>query len=144
MAAITRRGFLAILGAAALAGCSQDGGSKPAGEKPEPLNLTGTWRAEGETEDSWQEAVIADGTITVDWVSDGGDTRSVYWVGTYEAPTEDVESYKWESAGDTEAMATALLASTAESKEFSYEDGKLVWEVSMLGTTKTVRGERQE
>lgn len=150
MQEITRRGFMAMAGAAALmlAGCGstqgEDGsGSGTASQEPEPLDLTGTWIAPGESEDSWQEAVIDGSTITVYWVSDNGDTKSLYWAGTYIAPEVAADTYSWDSENDHEQTDTALLASTADTKTFTYEDGQLSWEVTALGTTTTVHADKQ-
>ena len=58
---------------------------KPAEKKPveQPADLTGTWKQtnSGST-DSWMEAEITADTITVQWVSDNGDTKSLYWKGS--------------------------------------------------------------
>ena len=102
-------------------------------------DLTGTWVQADADNDSWQEAVIEGDTITVYWVSDGGDTKSLYWAGTYEAPTEATDTYTWTSENDTEQTSVALLASTADTKDFTYSDGELSYEVTALGTTTTVR-----
>ena len=45
-------------------------------EKKEPLDLTGTWKSE-EVEGSYQEATISDDVIEINWVSDGGNTKSL-------------------------------------------------------------------
>ena len=119
----------------------------PAKEEPkaEALSLDGTWKSvDNESEDSWQEAVIDGGTITIDWVSDGGDTKSLYWAGTVD-PTdgktvEDV--FAWDSVNDTKQTSKAMLASGDETKAFTYEDGQISYEASAMGTTKTVRLER--
>ena len=76
-------------------------------------------------------------------MSDGGDTKSLYWSGTYEAPTEATENYTWDSVNDTSKTANALLASGDETKTFTYENGVLSYEASALGTTTTVKMERQ-
>lgn len=53
----------------------------------EPLDLTGEWiQTNQNAEDQYQVAVITDHTIEVYWVSDGGDTKALYWAGTYVAP----------------------------------------------------------
>lgn len=106
-------------------------------EKKEPTDLTGTWKSE-ETDGSYQEAVITENTIEINWVSDGGNTKSLYWAGTYVAPTEYVEEYSWTSENDKEKTGSALLASGDDTKEFSYKDGKISYEASAMGTTKTV------
>ena len=105
----------------------------------EPLSLTGTWEQTNADGDTVMEAVIKGKSITINWVSDGGDIESLYWKGSYKAPADDVDSYEWTSKGDTKAMSTSLLASTDETKDFVYKDGQLTYKASALGTTKTVR-----
>ena len=126
----------------ALAGC----GSGEAGtnaEPAQPADLSGTWvQVNSNSEDSYQEAVISGDTIEINWISP--DTKSLYWAGTYVAPTTADEPYTWVSENDTEKTSVALLASSAETKDFTYEDGQLSYEASALGTTMTVRMERQE
>lgn len=113
-------------------------------EQAQPLDLTGSWKQVNKnSEDSWQEAVIDDGAITINWVSNGGDTKSLYWAGTYEAPTSDTESYSWVSENDTSQTDKSLLASTAETKDFKYDNGVLSYEATAMGTTTTVKMERQ-
>lgn len=124
----------------AVVGC---GGGEP--EAPaEPLDLTGTWiQTNSNSEDSWQEAVISDGVIEINWITDNGDTRSLYWAGTYDAPTEALKEYSWTSINDTEKTSLALLASSAETKDFTYKDNELSYEASALGSTMTIRMEKQ-
>ena len=66
----------------------------------QPADLTGTWKQtnSGST-DSWMEAEITADTITVQWVSDNGDTKSLYWKGSYNAP-DKAGDWKWTSQGD--------------------------------------------
>ena len=79
-------------------------------EQKKPLDLSGEWKqVNSKSEDSYQEATIQDNVIEINWVSDGGDTKSLYWSGTYEAPTEATESYTWDSVNDTSKTANALL-----------------------------------
>lgn len=113
-------------------------------EQKQPLDLTGEWKqVNSNAEDSYQVATIGDGTIEVSWVGDGGDTKSLYWVGTYVAPTEATDNYTWESQNDTEQTANAIMASGDETKTFTYENGTLSYELTALGTTMTVKMERQ-
>ncbi|MBW3093441.1 hypothetical protein KIH79_11015 [Bifidobacterium sp. 82T10] len=112
-------------------------------EKPKSADLTGDWKqTNSKSEDSWMEATISGDTIEVNWM--GGDTKSLYWKGSYEAPTE-AGDWKWTSKGDTEAMKSALLASQDETKDFSYSADKqeLTYETTMLGTTMTIRMSKQ-
>lgn len=113
------------------------GASEEEKEQEEPTNLTGTWQSE-ENDDSYQEAIISDDRIEINWVSDGGDTKSIYWIGTYEAPTEAVDEYSWTSERNKEETDAALLASTDDTKDFTYKNGVISYEASALGTTTTV------
>ena len=135
--------------AATLAGCSSgeqpsNTEDQPAQEQKQPLSLTGTWKqSNSNSEDSYQEATIEGDTIAINWVSNGGDTKSLYWAGTYVAPTEATESYTWDSVNDKEQTTNAMLASGDDTKTFSYENGVLSYEASALGTTTTIKMERQ-
>ena len=48
-------------------------------------------------------------------------TQSLYWKGTYQAPATQPR-LKWTSQGDTETMASALLASQDATKDFTYSE----------------------
>lgn len=110
----------------------------------EPLDLTGDWmQTNSNSADSYQAASISGDVITVNWVNKADSTTALYWVGTYEAPTEAVETFTWMSAGDVAQMETGLLASGDDSKEFTYEDGKLKYELTAMGVTMTVEMEKQ-
>lgn len=111
-------------------------------EAPQPPDLTGEWvQINSESEDSYQQATITADTITVNWISP--DTTALYWAGTFEAPTTAEEPYTWDSVNDTEQTSTAILASSDETKTFTYENGQISYDVSMMGVTKTVRLEKQ-
>ena len=117
------------------------------------LNRNNQWRSRlqilnwkqtnSNSADSYQAATIAGDIITVNWVNEAESTTALYWVGTYEAPTEATDTFRWTSAGDVAQMETALLASGDDSKEFTYEDGKLKYELTAMGVTMTVEMERQ-
>lgn len=111
-------------------------------EAKTPTDLTGTWRSK-ENDGSYQEAIITENTIEINWVSDGGKTKSLYWAGTYTAPTESVDKYSWTSENDTEKTDSALLASSDETKDFTYENGKISYQASALGTTTTMELTKQ-
>lgn len=104
--------------------------------KKEPLNLTGTWKTQNNN-GSWQEAVIDDTTITINWMSDNGNTKSLYWKGTYQKPTTTDTTYKWTSQADKDANNASLLASTDDSKEFTYTNNEITYQTSALGATTT-------
>ncbi|WP_105036872.1 hypothetical protein [Cryobacterium aureum] len=104
-----------------------------------PLDLTGEWKqTNSNSDDSYQAATITGEQITVDWVNGTDSTTAVYWIGSYAAPTEDTESYSWDSQGDVAQMETALLASGDTAKSFTYKDGVLSYELTAMGVTVNV------
>lgn len=137
---------MALAAALALTGCSgadttssSAADSNTAEETPQVPDLTGTWKQNNPTsEDSYQQATVTTETITVEWVTAGGDTTSTYWVGTFEPPTAASEPHTWTSQRDAAATDSAILASTDDTKEFTYEGDTISYKVSALGTTTTV------
>lgn len=126
-----------------LCACSKDSAPAPSNEPATPPDLTGEWKQiNSNSDDAWQAATITGDTITINWVSDGGDTKSLYWAGTFTAPTTADEPYSWDSANDKEQTSKALLASGDETKTFTYANGQLSYEASALGTTVTVKMEK--
>ncbi|QAY64837.1 hypothetical protein ET495_09840 [Xylanimonas allomyrinae] len=114
----------------------------PAGDAP--VDLSGEWKqTNSNADDSWQAATITDATIQINWVSDNGDTKSLYWAGTFEVPADSADSFTVVSTNDHEQTDAAMLASSDDTKDFTYKDGEISYEVSALGTTTTVRLQRQ-
>jgi hypothetical protein len=140
---------------AALTGCSaatsndaspSDRGtaSAPASPKAEkPADLAGNWKqSNSASPDAYQEATISGTTIEINWVSDGGDTKSLYWAGTYTAPTK-AGDFTWTSTNDTAKTEPAMLASSDPTKEFTFSGDELSYSASALGTTTTIRMSRE-
>ncbi len=109
-----------------------------------PVDLSGKWKSE-DNDGSWMEAEITEDTISINWISDNGDTTSIYWVGTYDTPTEYTEEYSWTSTRDQDATSGAMFASTDDTKEFTYsdKDQQLIYEMSALGTTTKMKLTRE-
>jgi hypothetical protein len=129
-------------------GCSSKKSSSDSGsnttEKQIP-DLTGEWKQENsKSDDSYQLATITGDTITIDWVSDNGDTKALYWAGSFVAPTNANEPYSWDSKNDHSKTESALLASSDDTKTMTYENGVLSYEVSAMGTTTVVKLKKQQ
>ena len=133
-----------LLFACFLAGCGVKEQNKVA-EKKEPLNLYGTWvQTNSNSDDSYQEAVIKkDGTMVINWIDETEDSKSLYWAGSFTAPTKNAIEYSWTSNNDKEQTDEALLASGDDTKKFIYKDGIISYEASALGTTMTMKLERK-
>ena len=137
-------GVLATLLVSMLAACGGNStGNEVKQEPPTPPDLTGEWKqTNSNSEDAWQSAEIADDTIEVYWVSDNGETKALYWAGTYTAPTTADEPYTWQSENDKAKTDTALLASGDDTKGFTYQGGVLSYDVTAMGVTQTVKLEK--
>lgn len=117
-------------------------GARETDQAPPP-DLVGEWKqTNSNTDDAWQSATIKGDTIEVYWVSDGGDTKALYWAGTFAAPTTADEPYTWESVNDKEQTDMAILASGDDTKSFTYQGGVISYEVSAMGVTQTVNLEK--
>lgn len=132
---------------AACGGSGKDTSSTPvesqSTSQEQPANLDGKWTQTNANSDGMRmDAEIAGDTITVNWVQP--ESTSLYWVGSYEAPTA-AGDWSWTSKGDTEKMASALLASGDDAKEFHYTaaSDEISFEATAMGTTVTVRMKRQ-
>lgn len=122
----------------------ENGESEDKQEEPaEPTDLTGKWRSENK-DGTYQEAVITEDSISIDWIMEEDETTAVYWVGTYSAPTEEVTEYTWTSSRNVEETEYALLASTDDTKDFTYKDGVITYDVSAMGVTQKVSLEKVE
>ncbi len=109
-----------------------------------PLKLDGGWKQRNSDSDTnYHVAMIADGTIEVYWRAEDNST-SLYWAGTYTAPTTGGNEYSWDSANDKSRTEAALLASSDDTKTFTYKDGIISYSVSALGVTKTFELERSD
>lgn len=116
--------LLLILGLGLFVGC---------GQKAEPLNLNGEWQSED------FKAVIENDYITIEWNNEDTQTTALYWAGSVDVPKDIMsnEEYKWTSKNDTEKTSSAILASPAETKDFTYKDGKITFEYSAMGVDST-------
>ena len=125
-------------------GSAQNTASQKAEEK-QPADLTGDWKqVNSSSDDSYQQATISGDTIEIYWVSDNGNSKSLYWAGSFEAPTTADEPYSWESKNDHDKTDSALMASSDDTKKFTYEKNQISYEASALGTTTTIRLEKQD
>lgn len=111
----------------------------------EPTDLTGKWvLAEGEnngaSEDFQLELNISDDVIRVDFVSDNA--KVLYWYGTYEAPTKQVDEYSWVSVNDSNMTSDSILAAQAKETTVKYENDKIYFDLTEWGVTYTFVFER--
>jgi hypothetical protein len=112
---------------------------KPAQETPQAPDLTGDWKQSNSlSETDFMTATIADGVISIDWELGSEDMTAAYWVGTFEAPADATEPFAWTSQRDAAATDTAVMASTDDTKEFTYKEGQISFTVSIQDKSATV------
>ncbi len=144
MGAIALLGGMAACGSTDSSASAGSSSSSSVASKPveKPAVLTGSWKqVNAKSEDSWMEATITDSTIVVELVSD--DTRSLYWAGSFKAPTEPGD-YSWTSDADKEKLDSAILGSSDDTKEFTYSASsqELSWQTTMMGVSMTVKAKK--
>lgn len=99
-----------------------------------PPDLTGGWIQPSENE--WfQIATITDDTIEIWWYLPAEDEADLYWSGSFVPPEDGKEPYVWISNNNyTEAQLNKSYkynrASREETKEFSYKDGVISYNVT--------------
>jgi hypothetical protein len=84
-------------------------------------------------------AACTNNTIEVYWNNEETSTVSLYWAGTFMPPAVGIEEFTWESVNDTEKTGGSIMASSSETKIFTYKDGIISYEVSALGMTMTAK-----
>lgn len=97
--------------------------------------LIGNWEVEDKG-DTYQAGYITADTIEIFWMSDGD--ASLYWSGSFDNPAELTDGYSWDSVNNKDKTDVALLASGDDTKTFTYSGGKITYEASAFGTTKTM------
>jgi len=107
--------FLAPL---VLAGCGPSSSAAP-------TSHVGTWKADG-----FEANVTAD-AIEINIVGD--DSKSLYWKGSFHEGSDVVKSH-----ADREALDASMLGSQDADKNFAVDDDQISFEMSMMGTTKTI------
>ena len=119
--------FLTLTVALALAAC----GPKDYGPPPD---LTGGWIQP--TENEWFHiATITDDTIEIWWFLPSEKKADLYWSGTFTPPTDGKEPYTWVSTNkysqaEMDASYYYNRTSREETKEFTYQDGQISYNVT--------------
>ena len=127
---MTKRLFALLLAAASvltLTACAK----KDPGPPPD---LTGGWIQP--TENDWFHiATIAGDTIEIWWFLPSENKADLYWSGTFTPPTDGAEPYVWTSTNkytkeELDASFYYNRTSREETKEFTYKDGQISYNVT--------------
>lgn len=87
-------------------------------------------------------ATVTDGKIKVVLLLDSGeegdsDASGTYWVGSFDTSNTS-DSFTVISKADTKTLDASLLGSRDDTKTFTYKNGDLSFDFTMMGTTTTV------
>ena len=94
----------------------------------EPLDLRGEWMQANTPEGHRRQVLrITEDTIEIYWESEGSEAYTLYWAGTYEAPENAREPYRWKSRNDTARTSESPLGEEDKTKTFTYKNGKLTY-----------------
>lgn len=105
--------------------------------------LEGTWKQTNSADPSRQmEAVITDNTITITWPAFDAEGKPIYWIGTFDESAA-AQGGTITSTRDKSATDSLLLASTSDTKDFTVNDGKISFGVSMQDLSMTVEMEKE-
>jgi hypothetical protein len=111
-------------------------GASTKDDKPKTVNFIGTWHQIDGDPSAVMTAEISFGAIQINLKT--RDSSNVYWLGTFDTDMTDVKAFTMISNGDQDAMANMIFASQDSTKKFTYRDGVLSFDFSILGTTTTV------
>jgi hypothetical protein len=105
------------------------------------VTFSGPWQAK--LNDATLNAVISGDGIEIHWVT--SQTDAIYWKGTFPVPEHVTHGsvLTITSVGDTAAMENSLLASQNKTKDFTFDNGKLTFKMTVMGVTQTVALEQQ-
>lgn len=103
----------------------------------EPTSLKGNWRQiDSGIPKAVMSAVISDNKIEITLHME--DTLGIFWTGTFDTSKNSSETFMVISEGDQDVLAKSLYGSNEKTKKFSYKNGDLSYEFSILGVSTTV------
>ncbi len=136
--------LFAVLMVFSLTACGNNGIPAEKQEEAKAPDLTGEWKqVNPNSEDNYHIATIGGDQIEIYWFTASTDTKSLYWAGTFVAPTTTDTPYTWDSQNDKEKTGSAMLASGDDTKTFTYDGKQISYSASALGITQTVKLEKQ-
>lgn len=99
-----------VLALGMLTACGETNQFEPENEPGTPPDLVGEWKqTNSDVENAWQAATITGDAIEVYWVSDNGDTKALYWAGSFDAPT----------TADSRTLGNQKMIKTRPIRQFS-------------------------
>jgi hypothetical protein len=102
-----------------------------------PVSLAGEWKQSS----SGIPNVVMTAEISGDSIKifmKMSDTAGVFWMGSFNTSHETSQSFTVNSVGNVEAMKYDLYASSEKTKTFTYKDGDLSYQFSIMGVSTIV------
>lgn len=101
-----------------------------------PASMIGKWQENDATNGVIMKATITPGAIQINMVT--RDSTSIFWLGTFDSDKDPSKPFKTISNGDTDALKLSIMGSNEKTKLFTYKNGVLSFEFSMMGTSTTI------
>ena len=95
-----------------------------------------TWNGVWVTHPEFMSLEIVDNLVTIHIVT--ADSKSLFWKGTWDPAAKTIDATKIVSKADISALSSSIMGSSEKTKPFTYANGEITFEFSMMGTTKTV------
>jgi hypothetical protein len=111
---------------------SARGASQTVAQASLPENLNGKWHQTKGMKGVTMDAVITGDSIQVNMTLD--DSTGPFWMGSFDQSRQPAII----SIGDVDAMANKIFASNETTKTFTYKNGDLSFDFSMMGVHTTV------
>lgn len=103
-----------------------------------PSSLIGDWhQTNGSETGTGFTAEISAGGIQINYPTRDG-SGGIFWLGTFDGTKKSAGSFKVQSKPDPDGMANNLLASNEKIKTFSYKDGVISFDFSILKMHTTI------
>lgn len=133
-----------IISAAALTSISLPtacGGSSDSDSKA-PKSFVGDWYQTNSSDDGVYMTASVSANDSIQITMKTRDSSAVYWMGSFQVSDKKTsDSFKLESKADPDAqkwMDDSIFGSQDDSKVFTYKNGDLSYEFTMVGVTKTI------
>lgn len=113
-------------------------GSANASDGPVPKTFAGDWhQVKSGLSGFYMTAEISAGSIQID-LKTRDNTKGHFWLGTFEGDRSTAKPSTFVSVGDQDAMSLEIFASSEKTKKFTYKNGRLSYQFSIMGAETTV------
>jgi hypothetical protein len=110
-----------------------------------PVSLVGTWHQTKGMPGVTMTADVSGDGIQINMHFDRDNVGGIFWAGSFDTSDKTGQSFTVTSLPDPDAqkaLAGSLFGSSEKTKKFTYKDGELTYEFSMMGVESIVHMSR--